>query len=698
MSKQSKNNQNGSQDYFISLSKLHDMFVMLFVPEKSFYKLAMIYGIAISLFTLAVPVAVQILITTLINTAMLRPVVIISFILFGLLFVYGLLTALQYYVMELFKRRFFARVASEIVLRNIHATTDGTIDRSALSNHYFEIMTVQDKLPILITSGFSLFLQTVVGLVLVSSYHPAFLVFNLIFVVVVYAIWRWFSPTATRRIIELSKEKYALAAWIDKLSVSKPETHTEAVMAQEITHSNAAIESYLTAQRNFFRPAFRQNISFLMLYAVASASLLAVGGSLVVSAELTLGQLVAAELVLSNIFLGISKAGEYLALYYYLCASVEKLSKFFTIPVRDAALHSDPTVVGFDRAKFAIFSKMRPPRVTRTVARMAMSAIVVIILFLGFTPWVQTASGSGKVTALNPGDRAQTINSLVKGRINKWFVNDGSLVKKDDPIAEIIDNDPMLIARLQSERDAIAHKYETTKLAMETAEINYNRQMNLNEQGLSSSKEYEQSRIRWKELKATSAQAQADLNKIEVQLARQHTQLVRAPRDGYVLQIVAGGISTHVKEGDTLATFVPKDISYAVELYVSGLDVPLVHPGRKVRLIFEGWPAVQFSGWPSVAIGTFAGEVVSVDSSISSNGRFRVLITAPENEPWPGIQFLRMGAKVNGWVLLNEVSVGYEVWRQMNMFPPVYDTPDLEHEKSATPAGESAEHSKKETK
>lgn len=659
----------------ISLSKLNDFFVMILLPEKAFYKLAIIYGIAISLFTLAVPFSVQMLITTLTNTAMVRPVAILSFILFGVLCIYGLLTGLQYYIMELFKRRFFARIVSEIVLRNIHAAPEAQVDRPAIANRYFEIMTVQQRLPMLITSGFALLLQSLVGLVLVSSYHPALLVFNLVFLLLAYILWRWFAPRAIRKALELSKQKYAVAAWLEHLASSAPDSHTAALADQEIAHSNQAVDEYLRARHNYFIPAFRQSIGFMLLYAFASASLLGIGGTLVVSGELTLGQLVAAELVLSSIFFGMSKAGEYLSYYYDLCAAVEKLSHFFSIPVRGASSHVSPVDIQLDRSGFTVLNRLKAPRVTRTVARMLMVSIVLTFLFLSFVPWIQTAVGMGKITALNPSDRAQTISSLVKGRINKWYVNDGSLVKKDDPIAEIIDNDPQLIARLQSERDAMAHKLDTTRLAMETAELNYTRQMNLSKQGLSSNKEYEQARIRWKEIKADVSQAQADLNKVEVQLSRQHTQLVRAPRDGYVLQIVAGGVSTHVKEGDVLAIFVPADVKPAVELYVSGLDVPLVHPGRKVRLIFEGWPSIQFSGWPSVAVGTFAGEVIAVDSTISPNGKFRVLITQADNEPWPDAQFLRMGAQVQGWVLLNEVSIGYELWRQMNSFPPVYDDP-----------------------
>lgn len=665
---------NPSQTYS-SLSQLHELFWFILEPEKSYYKLAMVHGIAIGFLTLAVPFSVQMLVTTLVNTAMIRPVVILALVLFGVLLMYGVLVALQHYIMELFKRRFYARITSEIVLRNIYVDPDFSLDRTALADRYFEIMTVQHKLPLLITGGFALCLQTLVGLLLVSSYHPALLVFNVVFIFLIYVLWRWFSPLAISKVLALSKEKYAVAGLIEKLSATKSIDGSESIIAQEITNSDKAIYRYLNARHEYFIPAFRQILGFLFLYALASASLLGIGGTLVVSGQLTLGQLVAAELVLSGIFVGISKAGDYLSYYYDVCAAVEKLSPFFNIPVKGFSDRNVRKVV-FDRTKFTSLSNLKPPRITRSVAKILMVAIVCILVFVTVTPWIQTARGIGSVTTLNPSDRAQAIHSLVKGRINAWYVSDGMRVKKGDPIIEIVDNDPQLIERLQSERNAMAHKLETLHLAMTTAELNHNRQQHLSQQGLSSKKEYEQAKIRWKEIKAQASQAQADLNKVEVQLSRQHTQLVLAPRDGYILHITAGGPSTYVKEGDTLAMFVPDDAEPAVELYVSGLDIPLIYPGRDVRLIFEGWPSVQFSGWPSVAVGTFAGKVAAVDATISPNGQFRILVKKTDNEPWPDKQFLRMGARARGWVLLNKVPVAYEIWRQLNSFPPIYDNPD----------------------
>ena len=110
----------------------------------------------------------------------------------------------------------------------------------------------------------------------------------------------------------------------------------------------------------------------------------------------------------------------------------------------------------------------------------------------------------------------------------------------------------------------------------------------------------------------------------------------------------------------------------ATEIWIDGNDVPLVTPGRKVRVQFEGWPAVQFSGWPSVAVGTFPGLVKFVDARADSDGRFRVVVV-PEGDKWPENQFLRQGARTNAWILLNKVSVGFEIWRKLNGFPPKLD-------------------------
>ncbi len=174
--------------------------------------------------------------------------------------------------------------------------------------------------------------------------------------------------------------------------------------------------------------------------------------------------------------------------------------------------------------------------------------------------------------------------------------------------------------------------------------------------------------------KATSdrAYARGDLAKVEVELARQASQTVEAPVDGVVVHIdgnEGGGI---VSAGEHLAVLVPDTESRAVELYVDGRDAPLVNVGRKVRLQFEGWPAVQFVGWPSVAVGTFGGIVKFVDpASMDGKGRIRVLVVPdPKQNPWPDAKLLRQQVRAKGWVLLDQVSLGWEIWRVINGFPP----------------------------
>lgn len=165
--------------------------------------------------------------------------------------------------------------------------------------------------------------------------------------------------------------------------------------------------------------------------------------------------------------------------------------------------------------------------------------------------------------------------------------------------------------------------------------------------------------------------SRSSLLKSEIDLSRQQSQVVKAPRDGSILRLLANPQSDIVKQGDPLLVLVPDPDVKAVELWVGGNDAALITPGRHARLQFEGWPAIQFVGWTEVAVGTFGGNVVFVDSTDDGNGKFRVLIVPdPSDQPWPSERFLRQGVRVHGWILLNRVTMGYELWRQLNAFPP----------------------------
>lgn len=333
---------------------------------------------------------------------------------------------------------------------------------------------------------------------------------------------------------------------------------------------------------------------------------------------------------------------------------------------------------------FPTLAKMRTPRIARVIAWMLVITIGALVAVMIAVPWVQTAPGQGQVVALDPQDRAQSVTALVPGRVERWFVTDGQLVKKGDPIAKITDNDPALLARLADERDQVLAEIASVESARAVASIDVNRARQLFAEGLAARRDYEQAQIRVADQSAKLAESRGKLNRIQVSLSRQGEQIVRAPRDGRVQSLNAAAGGTLVSAGAELATLTPEgNTERVVELMVDGRDIALVRPGRRVRLEFEGWPAIQFSGWPSVAWGLFDGRVRSVDPSALPTGLFRVLIEPmPGTQTWPSDRFVRLGAKARGWVQGETVSVGYELWRQLNDFPLEFGAAAKSEEKS----------------
>lgn len=182
-------------------------------------------------------------------------------------------------------------------------------------------------------------------------------------------------------------------------------------------------------------------------------------------------------------------------------------------------------------------------------------------------------------------------------------------------------------------------------------------------------------------VRETIAKTRSDLQKLEIDIGnvrrRTDQRLIRAPQDGKLVRVTRVGPGETVKAGDELAVLAPQTSDQAVELYLSDYDAPLVSVGRQVRLNFAGWPAIQFVGWPSIAVGTFAGRVRVIDAVDDGQNRFRIIVSpdreaidAKKEEEWPRLDELRPGAEVNGWVMLDVVSVGFELWRQFNAFPP----------------------------
>lgn len=401
--------------------------------------------------------------------------------------------------------------------------------------------------------------------------------------------------------------------------------------------------------------------------------------------------------------------------------------------------------------------------------------LLIVLIIIAFLPWTQNIRARGKVTALRQEHRPQQINTIIAGRVDKWFVKEGDYVGKGDTLvklSEIKDTylDPNLIQRTSEQiqaKESSIQFYESKIAATEDqigalqnslkAKINqlknkliqaevkirsdsmdivaatndwkistvqYNRQKSLYDSGLVSLTQLEQRnqafqtslakkisaenkylasrqemntvQIEFNALqqeyaekvsKAESdkfnslsmvATGQGEIAKLQNQYAsysiRNGMYYVTAPQSGQIIKARTSGIGEIVKESEMLVHIVPHTVEYAVELYIRPVDLPLVSPGQKVRFLFDGFPAIVFSGWPDASYGTYAGVVSAVESDVSENGKFKVLIKEDASyRKWP--KELKIGTGASGVALLKNVPVWYELWRNINSFPPDYYKP-----------------------
>ncbi|MCX6139550.1 MAG: HlyD family efflux transporter periplasmic adaptor subunit [Candidatus Kapabacteria bacterium] len=354
--------------------------------------------------------------------------------------------------------------------------------------------------------------------------------------------------------------------------------------------------------------------------------------------------------------------------------------------------------------------------------------------FLAFVPWQQTVVGSGIVTSFAPEARPQTVESRINGNIVRWYVREGAYVNKGDTLAILADNnvnflDTNLLHRLQVLRDrtfdaqekgisvaiqrrkqaeqrfnAALARLENVIVEITTARVRYQRAETLFKQDLISRVELETAQLNLQKASADSASSVAAMNasqqdinafvseeervinqafvsmqEVDVRLGnaqgRVGAGVILSPVSGTVVRIAKAGAGQSVKEGEELALVVPKTTDQAVEIYLKSMDAALIQPGRYVSLQFSGFPAFQFSGWRNINVGIFHGRVKVIDAVDDGTGRFRVLIVPTEDQgymTWPDARYLRQGTDVSGWVLLDEVPLGYELWRQMMGFPPQF--------------------------
>jgi multidrug resistance efflux pump len=380
--------------------------------------------------------------------------------------------------------------------------------------------------------------------------------------------------------------------------------------------------------------------------------------------------------------------------------------------------------------------------------------IFILFFIVLFLPWQQNIRGSGKVTALSPSNRPQTIETTIAGRIQIWKIKEGQFVNKSDTIAILTEVkekyfDPQMLFRLQQVitakeqslvskdhkakalqrqvdalEDGMRTKTNQAKAKLEAEEFRfknfknqYERNKKLFEAGNIPLTKFQDIEYKYQgseadfvnaEIEIERVQAeyldkinkaesdlnntlseqfdtQADLAKMRNELSnmeiRSQQYFILAPQAGTVVKATQAGIGETIKEGDAVCTIMPQSTDVAVEMHIKAMDVPLISKGRRVRIEFDGFPALQFSGWPSISVGTFGGRVEVIDYVNTKPGEFRILVI-PDNKDiaWP--KQIRVGSGIKGWVMLDDVSVWYELWRQLNGFPPsLYQEPEMEDQK-----------------
>lgn len=324
----------------------------LFKPESSDIWIVAIYALVTGLLALATPLAVETLVNTVAFGRLLQPVIILAIMLLAFLSFSAILLGLQTYVVEIIQRRLFARVAADLSYRLpkvVPSAIEGQSGRE-LVNRFFDVVTAQKAMSALMLDGISLVLTTLIGMTVLAFYHPWLLGFDAVLLTLIMFVIFVLGRGAVKTSIKESKAKYKVAAWLEDL-IGCPTTFRYQGAAEfALDQADHLTYEYLSARKKHFRIVMRQIIFALGMQAVASTVLLGLGGWLVISGQLTLGQLVAAELIVTVIVGSFAKSGKHLQSFYDLLASVDKLGILFDLPMerQDGLLkmsHDNPAEV-----------------------------------------------------------------------------------------------------------------------------------------------------------------------------------------------------------------------------------------------------------------------------------------------------------------------------------------------------------------
>lgn len=307
----------------------------LLKPEWPDIWIVMVFALVIGLLALATPIAVETLVNTVAFGKFLQPVVVLSLMLLVFLAFSGALRAVQTHVVEIIQRRLFVRVAADIAYRLPRARTEALDGHSGreLVNRFFDVVTVQKVAAQLLLDGLSLLLGTLIGMAMLAFYHPWLLGFDVMLLVMLAVIVLLLGRGAVKSSVKESKTKYHMAAWLEDLAGCPTAFRYDGAARFALDRADYFISNYLTARAQHFRILMRQIVFSLGMQALASTVLLCLGGWLVIMGQLTLGQLVAAELIVAVIVGSFAKLGKHMESLYDVLASVDKLGALFDLPL-----------------------------------------------------------------------------------------------------------------------------------------------------------------------------------------------------------------------------------------------------------------------------------------------------------------------------------------------------------------------------
>lgn len=294
-----------------------------------------VFALVSGLLSMTAPLAVEALVNTVAFGRFLQPVIVLSLMLLAFLIFQAALKALQTFVVEIIQRRQFARLAATLSFRLPRTRMDALDEHYVpeLVNRFFDIVTVQKAISHLLLDGISLVLNAGVGMMVLAFYHPYLLAFDVVLILLLLFLMLVLGRGAVKTSIKESKTKYAMAAWLEDLARCRTTFRYDGATEFAMERSDQLIFDYLSARKKHFQVLMRQVLFILLVQAVASTALLALGGLLVISGQLSLGQLVAAELIVAVVVGSFAKLGKHIETFYDLLASIDKIGGLVDLPI-----------------------------------------------------------------------------------------------------------------------------------------------------------------------------------------------------------------------------------------------------------------------------------------------------------------------------------------------------------------------------